>query len=97
MEAAPIVTARSLAICGNSESVTRTMAWLAKAERDNRKIARLGAAMVAGRDTLNRLALAVRAIVDSTHAGGLSTALAPGAKTGIPDPHDRQDLPAFRR
>ena len=31
IEAAPTVTSRSTAICGSSESVTRTMAWAAKA------------------------------------------------------------------
>ena len=47
-----MVTDRSVAICGRSESETRTIAWLAKADSDSNKIARIGAEVVAmGLDT----------------------------------------------
>jgi len=42
MAATPIVVCRSDAICGNSESITRTCAWLAKPATARRMIARVG-------------------------------------------------------
>src|SRR5258708_1979422 len=41
MDAAPIVTPRSVAICGRIESATRTMAWLAKPATASRTMARV--------------------------------------------------------
>ena len=47
-----MVTDRSVAIWGRSESDTRTIAWLAKAESDSSRMARMGAEVVAiGLDT----------------------------------------------
>ena len=42
MAAAPTVVWKSPAICGNSESVTRTCAWLAKPATASSMIARVG-------------------------------------------------------
>src|SRR5215831_19166273 len=42
MEASPTVVSKSAAICGNSESVTRTIAWLAKPATASRMIERVG-------------------------------------------------------
>ena len=52
IEAAPMVTARLVAICGSSESDTRTIAWLAKPASDSRKMARFGFGMVTGLGTI---------------------------------------------
>src|SRR5215475_2627052 len=42
IEAAPTVTAKSAAICGSSESVERTIAWLAKPATARSAMARVG-------------------------------------------------------
>ena len=42
MAAAPTVVWKSVAICGSSESVTRTCAWLAKPATASRMIDRVG-------------------------------------------------------
>ena len=42
MAAAPTVVCRSAAICGKSESITRTWAWLAKPATASRMIERVG-------------------------------------------------------
>jgi len=42
MDAWPTVVPKSAAICGSSESVTRTMAWLAKPAPASRTIERVG-------------------------------------------------------
>src|SRR5262245_63835043 len=48
IEAAPTVTAKSAAICGSSESVERTIAWLAKPATARSAMARVGVGV--GRD-----------------------------------------------
>ena len=45
MEAAPTVMLRSVAICGNSVSAARTMAWLAKLAMARNAMARVGVAV----------------------------------------------------
>src|SRR6266481_801228 len=42
IEASPTVVPKSTAICGRSESVTRTIAWLAKPAPANRTMERVG-------------------------------------------------------
>ncbi len=42
-EVAPTVTSQSAAICGSSELVERTMAWVAKEASASRVMARIGA------------------------------------------------------
>ena len=42
IEASPTVVPKSAAICGNSKSVTRTMAWLAKPATASRTMERVG-------------------------------------------------------
>src|SRR5712691_11429075 len=42
IEAAPMLTPRSAAICGSSESADRTIAWLAKPATARKTIARVG-------------------------------------------------------
>ena len=46
--AAPTVVPKSAAICGSSESVTRTWAWLAKAAIANSTMERVGVGWAAG-------------------------------------------------
>ena len=42
MEASPTVVPKSMAICGSSESVTRTIAWLAKPATASSTMERVG-------------------------------------------------------
>jgi hypothetical protein len=65
IEAAPTLTPKSAEICGNSESDTRTIDWLAKEASASRVMA-----LVA----LPRETGGVGAKVDSGGLGGLSTA-----------------------
>src|SRR6516164_620876 len=48
MEAAPTDVAKSAAICGSSESVTRTMAWLANPAPASRAMERVGTFCICG-------------------------------------------------
>ena len=54
IEAAPIVTPISAAICGNSESVTRTIACEAKPASASSAIARVGVATGEGSEGRGR-------------------------------------------
>src|SRR6516225_3362563 len=51
MEASPTVAPKSAAICGNSESVTRTIAWLAKPATASRMMERVGTFSAGEADT----------------------------------------------
>ncbi len=75
IEAAPTVTLKSAAICGSSESVTRTMAWAAK-EASARSVMALVALPRGGE---------VSGKVDSSLGGGLSTARRHASKTAMID------------
>src|SRR5919206_2218689 len=48
IEAAPTVVPKSAAICGRSESVTRTIAWLANPAPANRMMERVGTSRAGG-------------------------------------------------
>jgi hypothetical protein len=61
MEASPTVVPKSAAICGNSESVTRTIAWLAKPATASRMMERVGTFWLAGEEvTRDFVAASVR-------------------------------------
>src|SRR5436190_11798173 len=95
IEAAPTVVPKSAAICGRSESVTRTIAWLAKPAPASRMMERVGT-FWAGIGMLTRdFEFVVRASgwgVDRAERDGLFTAKFPERNN-----NDRQDIPAFRR
>jgi valyl-tRNA synthetase len=76
IEAAPTLTPRSAEICGNSESDTRTIDWLAK---------EASASSVMAEVALPREAGGVAGKVDSGRLGGLSTARTISSKTTMID------------
>src|SRR5262249_27199718 len=89
-EATPTEVPKSLAICGRSESVTRTCAWLANPAIARSTIERVGvgcAAVMIGADN----GMAVRAAVDRKKRSGFLAQLARRTQS-----HDRQDLQLFR-
>src|SRR5882672_12553209 len=75
-EVAPTVTFRSAAICGRSESVTRTMAWAAK-EASASSVMALVALPLVWADSAGK--------VDSRWRGGLSTPPRISDKTAMID------------
>ena len=78
MAAAPMVVLKSAAICGSSESVTRTIDWAAKAAIASSTMARAGlrCGVESGRDKreLEELGRRVPRPVDSGESAGLCTA-----------------------
>src|SRR5215813_8768238 len=79
MEASPTVVPKSAAICGNSESVTRTIAWLAKPAAASRMMERVGTLFAGEADTSMGAGRNDRRIagVDRAPRRGLFTAKSP--------------------
>ena len=77
--ATPTVVCRSAATCGNSESMTRTWAWLAKPATASRMIERVGSGRggeVAGKESKGRSLFGVsgtNAGVDTLRSTGFLT------------------------
>src|SRR5262249_26383552 len=92
MEASPTVVPKSAAICGNSESVTRTIAWLAKPATASRMMERVGTFSAGEADTSQG------ASRNDGRDTGRGQGAAPRAfSREIAGPtHDRQDIPALR-
>src|ERR1700752_3243626 len=90
IEAAPIVTAKSAAICGSSEWVERTIAWLAKPATASSTMARVGV----GVGTLGEGASKDGSISDcgtgllaGDYSGGRATPPRSAAAGGMPETH----------
>src|SRR5882672_10193997 len=94
-EAAPTVTAKSVAICGSSESAERTIDWLAKPARASSTMARVwdgkgidceGASTACPLEKAGALypsfAAGAHALARTTHSGG---ACGPGLSTSYID------------
>jgi hypothetical protein len=80
MAATPTVVCRSAATCGNSESMTRTWAWLAKPATASKMIERVGVVSgrggeVAGKESTGRSLCGVsgNAGVDTLRSTGFLT------------------------